>query len=70
MGGAFGLTAKIPLSTFTYTDSQPSIEGDGGERQKYQPKIFEAKNGVRREFCENCGAFICEYGEAARDKFR
>ncbi|KAK0727717.1 Mss4-like protein [Lasiosphaeria miniovina] len=27
-------------------------------------------NGVTREFCDNCGDYICEYGEEAADKFR
>ena len=34
------------------------------------PKIFIQENGVRREFCDNCGGFIVEYGEGNVDKFR
>jgi hypothetical protein len=56
MGGAFGLTAKVPLIMYELTDGSP--------------KIFVQDNGVRREFCGNCGAFIVEYGEANVDKFR
>jgi hypothetical protein len=55
-GGAFGLTAKTAIDTFKAT--------------KGTPKIFVQENGVHREFCENCGVFLCEYGEAAKDKFR
>ena len=57
MGGAFGLTAKTPLSMFKYMP--------GGKT-----KTFVADNGVHREFCENCGTYICEYGEGNIDKFR
>jgi hypothetical protein len=56
MGGAFGLTAKVPLNMYELTDGSP--------------KIFIQDNGVRREFCGNCGVFIVEYGEANVDKFR
>jgi hypothetical protein len=56
MGGAFGLTAKTPLKMYELT--------------KGTPKIFIQDNGVRREFCDNCGSFINEYGEANVDKFR
>ncbi|KAJ4288276.1 hypothetical protein N0V88_007466 [Collariella sp. IMI 366227] len=34
------------------------------------PKKHKQENGVTREFCDTCGAFICEYGEEAADKFR
>ena len=34
------------------------------------PELFIQDNGVRREFCGNCGSFIVEYGEANVDKFR
>lgn len=58
MGGAFGLTAKITLSMFKYMPGSP------------KPKLFVQDNGVHREFCDNCGSFICEYGEQNVDKFR
>ena len=51
MGGAFGLTAKTPIHMFRYT---------GGAN----PKIFVADNGVHREFCENCGAYIWDDSNA------
>jgi hypothetical protein len=57
MGGAFGLTAKTPLEKFKYMAGS-------------KPKVFIQDNGVHREFCENCGAFLCEYGEQNKDKFR
>ena len=56
MGGAFGLTAKVPLRMYELTHGSP--------------KIFIQENGVRREFCDNCGGFIVEYGERNIDKFR
>lgn len=46
MGGAFGLTAKVPIDMF--------------KLEKGKPKVFIQDNGVRREFCQNCGSFICE----------
>ena len=55
-GTNFGLTTKIPLDGFHYESGQP--------------RTFKQDNGVVREFCETCGAFICEYGEQAADKFR
>lgn len=58
MGGAFGLTAKTPIDMFKYMPGSP------------QAKLFIQDNGVHREFCDNCGSFICEYGEANKDKFR
>ncbi|KAF4428535.1 hypothetical protein CFRS1_v007379 [Colletotrichum fructicola] len=48
--------SKVPLESFSYT--------------RGQPKKFKQDNGVIREFCDTCGAFVCEYGEAAADKFR
>ncbi|KJZ76910.1 hypothetical protein HIM_03787 [Hirsutella minnesotensis 3608] len=56
---------QTPLSAFQY------IKG--------APRTYKQENGVVREFCEKCGAFICEYGlmtdsvnlqEQAADKFR
>lgn len=38
------------------------------------PKEHVADNGsgalIHREFCENCGSFILEYGDVAKDRFR
>lgn len=56
-GGAFGLTAKVAKDALKYA---------GGSNAK----IFVQDNGVHREFCENCGVFICEYGEQAKNDFR
>lgn len=47
-GTNYGLTTKVPLDGFKY------VEG--------KPKRFMQENGVTREFCDNCGVFICEYG--------
>ncbi|GAB1314613.1 hypothetical protein MFIFM68171_04823 [Madurella fahalii] len=55
-GTNYGLTAKVPLQAFRYESGSP--------------KKYKQENGVTREFCDNCGAFICEYGDAAADKFR
>ncbi|KAI9901026.1 hypothetical protein N3K66_002843 [Trichothecium roseum] len=57
-GTNFGLTTKVklPLSSFRY--------------QKGEPKCFKQDNGVVREFCHRCGAYVCEYGEQAANKFR
>lgn len=42
------MTAKIPVSSFRYT------QGQGTEHK--------TKNGVKREFCSICGSYILEYG--------
>ncbi|KAL0465873.1 Mss4-like protein [Neurospora intermedia] len=55
-GTNYGLTTKVPLQGFKYETGTP--------------KKFKQHNGVTREFCDNCGAYICEYGEEAADKFR
>ncbi|KAL4772936.1 Mss4-like protein [Aspergillus nidulans var. acristatus] len=59
-GGNYGLTAKIPKDALKITAGKT--------------KEFAADNGsgsiVHREFCDNCGSFICEYGDAVKDKFR
>ncbi|KAJ6008267.1 Glutathione-dependent formaldehyde-activating enzyme/centromere protein V [Penicillium herquei] len=59
-GTNYGLTTKVPRDTFHL------ISG--------QPKEYAADNGsgvvIHREFCDNCGSFILEYGEAAKDHFR
>ena len=47
-GTNYGLTAKVPLDAFKY--------------EAGSPRKYKQENGVTREFCENCGAFICEYG--------
>lgn len=51
-GGNYGLTAKIPKDALKITAGKT--------------KEFAADNGsgsiVHREFCDNCGSFICEYG--------
>ncbi|OCL12830.1 hypothetical protein AOQ84DRAFT_333594 [Glonium stellatum] len=61
-GTNYGLTAKVPLSSFAYT------------AQSGQPTVHAADNGsgsvVRREFCGACGSFVLEYGEAVKDEFR
>ncbi|CAI7660506.1 unnamed protein product [Penicillium viridicatum] len=59
-GTNYGLTAKVPKDTFNLT--------------KGIPKEHVADNGsgamIHREFCQNCGSFILEYGDAAKDHFR
>lgn len=51
-GTNYGLTAKVPKDTLHLT--------------KGIPKEHVADNGsgalIHREFCENCGSFILEYG--------
>ncbi|KAF2723597.1 hypothetical protein K431DRAFT_15071 [Polychaeton citri CBS 116435] len=55
-GGAFGVTARVTRQSFSVT--------------KGEPKIYKHGNGVRREFCSECGAFVCEYGAQAEPYFR
>ncbi|KAM7214866.1 Mss4-like protein [Rhypophila decipiens] len=57
-GTNYGLTAKVALENFRYDEDSAA------------PRKFKQENGVTREFCENCGAYLVEYGEAAADKFR
>ncbi|KAK4202038.1 Mss4-like protein [Triangularia verruculosa] len=61
-GTNYGLTAKVVLDAFKYKET------DGSTIEAL--KKYKQKNGVTREFCDNCGVFICEYGEEATDKFR
>ncbi|KAK3079190.1 hypothetical protein LTS18_005511 [Coniosporium uncinatum] len=61
-GTNYGLTAKIPVSSFKYTSSSK------------KPKEHATDNGsgavVTRESCDTCGSFILEYGAAAKEHFR
>jgi len=50
-GTNYGLTAKVPVRSFRYLDDNSG-----------SLKTYKQENGVVREFCGNCGAFICEYG--------
>jgi len=43
---------QVPLEGFKYTTGKA--------------KQFKQENGVIREFCGNCGAFICEYGVSGK----
>jgi len=56
-GTNYGLTSKIPKSSFKITQGQT--------------KVHEADNGsgtlLHREFCSNCGSGILEYGANAGD---
>ncbi|PSN66388.1 hypothetical protein BS50DRAFT_635517 [Corynespora cassiicola Philippines] len=59
-GGAFGLTTKVPLHGFRYTNGKPTI--------------YAADNGLGtaayREFCNKCGSCICEYSEQTKTLYR
>ncbi|KAJ7891264.1 Mss4-like protein [Mycena olivaceomarginata] len=55
-GSNYGLTTKVPVESFKY--------------EAGHAKLYKQDNGVTREFCEICGAYICEYGEVAAEKFR
>ncbi|KAL1840464.1 hypothetical protein VTJ49DRAFT_461 [Mycothermus thermophilus] len=58
-GTNFGLTAKVPREALCY------------DADSAAPRTFwQEDTGVTREFCDKCGAYICEYGDAAADKFR
>lgn len=61
-GTAFGLTTKVPVSSFSYTS------------ESKKPTIHEADNGsgttLHREFCPTCGSGILEVGAAAMKDFR
>ncbi len=61
-GTAFGLTTKVPVSSFSYTS------------ESKKPTIHEADNGsgttMHREFCPTCGSGILEVGAAAMKDFR
>jgi hypothetical protein len=35
---------------------------DSFKYESGKPKLYKQDNGVIREFCDNCGAYICEYG--------
>ncbi|KAJ5179947.1 Glutathione-dependent formaldehyde-activating enzyme/centromere protein V [Penicillium capsulatum] len=59
-GTNYGLTAKVPKDSFRLVTGKP--------------KEHVADNGsgtlIHREFCDNCGSFILEYGETAKERFR
>ncbi|KAK2784337.1 hypothetical protein FQN53_008566 [Emmonsiellopsis sp. PD_33] len=59
-GTNFGLTAKVSKDSFGITQGKT--------------KEHAADNGsgtmLYREFCDTCGSFILEYGEAAKEQFR
>ncbi|KAF5348047.1 hypothetical protein D9758_009997 [Tetrapyrgos nigripes] len=59
--GNYAITVKVPLSCFKYTES-PTL------------KKHSMDNGsgkvLNREFCGECGSFICDYGDAAKNDFR
>ncbi|KAL9611164.1 MAG: hypothetical protein Q9167_004186 [Letrouitia subvulpina] len=61
-GGAFGLTTKVPVASFSYT------------AESKKPTVHEADNGsgviLHREFCSTCGSGILEVGEGAMEHFR
>ncbi|ORY64791.1 Mss4-like protein [Pseudomassariella vexata] len=56
-GGNYGITTKIPKSSFKITQGQDHI------------KVHEADNGsgveLHREFCGTCGGSLLEYGANA-----
>jgi len=62
-GTNYGLTTKVDTLSFcrwAMLTSQVPLEGFKYESGK--AKLFQQENGVIREFCNNCGVFICEYG--------
>ncbi|EXJ74121.1 uncharacterized protein A1O5_02415 [Cladophialophora psammophila CBS 110553] len=58
-GGNFGITSKIPRSSFKITQGDDAV------------KVHEADNGtgtiLHREFCTECGSGLLEYGANAGD---
>ncbi|RLM01921.1 hypothetical protein CFD26_108124 [Aspergillus turcosus] len=59
-GTNYGLTAKIPKDAFKLTAGKPKEHvGDNGSGSL-----------LHREFCDNCGSFILEYGDAVKDQAR
>lgn len=66
-GTNFGLTAKVSNSPLPHTMEHRLMASQVPlESFKYttgKPKLYRQQdNGVIREFCDNCGVFICEYG--------
>lgn len=53
-GGPFGITTKIPKSSWSVKSGQEFV------------KVHEADNGagtlLHREFCSECGSGLLEYG--------
>ncbi|KAK5635327.1 hypothetical protein RRF57_011039 [Xylaria bambusicola] len=58
-GGNYGITTKIPRSSFSLEKGQDSV------------RVHEADNGsgvtLHREFCGTCGGCLLEYGANAGD---
>lgn len=59
-GTNYGLTAKILKDALRLTAGKPKEHvGDNGSGSL-----------LHREFCDNCGSFILEYGDAVKDQAR
>ncbi|KAF9871496.1 duf636 domain protein [Colletotrichum karsti] len=72
-GTNYGLTTKVRrTSLLPLTEAKPTVAGATGGLLLHRGRAAQVQqdNGVIREFCGDCGAFTCEYGEAAADKFR
>ncbi|KAI0014254.1 Mss4-like protein [Xylariaceae sp. FL0662B] len=54
-GCNYGITTKIPKSSFQITQGRDHV------------KVHEADNGLHREFCGTCGGSLLEYGANAGD---
>ncbi|PVI02959.1 hypothetical protein DM02DRAFT_275739 [Periconia macrospinosa] len=61
-GGAFGLTAKVPVHGFRYEVGSGACVVHVGANDAGVP--------VYREFCGKCGSRICEYHEGIKEHFR
>lgn len=85
-GTNYGLTTKVSSRSLCLRrngtrshllESEPNGTGSrspwkASPTRKASPRgsTFKQDNGVVREFCDTCGACVCEYGEQADDEFR
>ncbi|GCB18891.1 putative glutathione-dependent formaldehyde-activating enzyme [Aspergillus awamori] len=59
-GTNYGLTAKVPKDALQITSGKlKEYVGDNG-----------SGSIIHREFCGDCGSYICEYGDAVKNDFR
>ncbi|PKY01759.1 DUF636 domain protein [Aspergillus campestris IBT 28561] len=57
-GANYGLTAKVSKDAVSITKGTP------------KEHVTNDEGAVHRAFCDTCGSFIWEYGDAVKDKFR
>lgn len=69
-GSNYGLTTKVRLRRqrgISILTVRAQVPVESFKYEAGHAKLYKQDNGVTREFCEICGAYICEYGVSLRD---